>query len=61
MTQELYLTHGEQPVREVMVPAEEIVALSTDVPVAENLRRMEERPLWMGARSTVVTPVARRG
>lgn len=35
---ELYLTHGEQPVCEVMVPAEEIVALSTDVPVASRDR-----------------------
>jgi len=35
---------GEQPVREVMVPAQEVVTLSTAVPTAENLRRMEERP-----------------
>jgi hypothetical protein len=73
-----------------MVPAEEIVALSTDVPVASRdrvascpgfahalvvrsrcssaqyapergLDRQSSLPLWMGARSTVVTPVARRG
>ena len=35
---------GEQPIREVMVPAERIVALSTDVDTEENLRRMAERP-----------------
>ena len=35
---------GERPVREVMVPADEIVSLSTDVAAEENFRRMEERP-----------------
>jgi CBS domain containing-hemolysin-like protein len=35
---------GEQPVRDVMVPAEDIVALSTAVDSAENFRRMEENP-----------------
>jgi CBS domain containing-hemolysin-like protein len=35
---------GEQPVRSVMVPAEEVVALSTTVDAAENFRRMEEHP-----------------
>ncbi|WP_255150060.1 hemolysin family protein [Halorarius halobius] len=35
---------GEQPVREVMVPDDEIVALSTAVSSEENLRRMEESP-----------------
>jgi IMP dehydrogenase len=35
---------GEQPVREVMVPAEDIVALSTAVDSEENFRRMEENP-----------------
>ena len=35
---------GEQPIREVMVPAEEIVALSTGADAEENLRRMAERP-----------------
>mgnify|MGYP003856840317 CR=1 FL=1 len=35
---------GERPVREVMVPAGEIVALSTAVDSAENFRRMEEDP-----------------
>ena len=35
---------GERPVREVMVPAEGVVALSTAVDTAENLRRMEENP-----------------
>jgi len=35
---------GERPVEEVMVPAEEIVALSTAVDAAENVRRMEESP-----------------
>ena len=35
---------GERPVREVMVPAEDVVALSTEVDSAENVARMEERP-----------------
>ncbi|MEA5389626.1 hemolysin family protein [Haloarculaceae archaeon H-GB11] len=35
---------GERPVREVMVPAEDVVALSTAVDAEENLRRMEESP-----------------
>jgi CBS domain containing-hemolysin-like protein len=35
---------GEQPVRDVMVPAEEVVALSTAVDTGENRRRMEEHP-----------------
>ncbi len=35
---------GERPVREVMVPAEDIVALSTAADAEENLRRMEENP-----------------
>jgi len=35
---------GERPVREVMVPAGEIVALSTEVGPEENLRRMAEHP-----------------
>ena len=35
---------GERPVREVMVPPDEIVALSTEADAAENLRRMEDRP-----------------
>ncbi|MBS3760566.1 MAG: DUF21 domain-containing protein, partial [Halodesulfurarchaeum sp.] len=35
---------GEQPVREVMVPAEDIVALSTAVDSKENFRRMEANP-----------------
>jgi CBS domain containing-hemolysin-like protein len=38
------LTIGEQPVREVMVPAEDVVALSTAVDHEENLRRMTEQP-----------------
>ena len=38
------LTIGEQPLREVMLPADEIVALSTAVDPAENIRRMEENP-----------------
>ncbi|WP_136689828.1 hemolysin family protein [Halorhabdus amylolytica] len=38
------LAIGEQPVREVMIDAEEIVALSTDVDPAENFRLMEEHP-----------------
>ena len=33
---------GEQPVGEVMVPAEDIVVLSTTVEAEENFRRMEE-------------------
>jgi len=35
---------GERPVREVMVPVEEVVALSTAVDPEENLRRMEADP-----------------
>jgi CBS domain containing-hemolysin-like protein len=35
---------GERPVREVMTPQEEIVALSTTVDTEENLRRMAESP-----------------
>jgi len=35
---------GERSVREVMVPPEEIVALSTEAEFAENARRMAERP-----------------
>ncbi|MFC4543632.1 CNNM domain-containing protein [Halosolutus amylolyticus] len=35
---------GEQPVREVMIPPDEIVALSTEADFEENARRMERRP-----------------
>ncbi|MFB6168490.1 MAG: hemolysin family protein [Haloferacaceae archaeon] len=35
---------GERPVRDVMVPAEDIVALSTTVDAEENLRRMADSP-----------------
>ncbi|MFC3959448.1 CNNM domain-containing protein [Halovivax cerinus] len=35
---------GERPIRETMVPPDEIVALSTTVDFAENARRMEDRP-----------------
>ncbi|MFC6765561.1 hemolysin family protein [Natrinema soli] len=35
---------GDQSVREVMVPPEEIVALSTEDDTEENFRKMEERP-----------------
>jgi len=35
---------GEQPVRDVMVPSDEIVALSTDSDAAENFRQIEEHP-----------------
>ncbi|NEU58133.1 CNNM domain-containing protein [Halorussus sp. MSC15.2] len=35
---------GEQSVREVMIPAEEIVALSTEADTEENFRRMSDRP-----------------
>ncbi|WP_372478905.1 CNNM domain-containing protein [Halomicrobium sp. HM KBTZ05] len=35
---------GEQPVRDVMVSTDEIVALSTAVDTAENFRRMAENP-----------------
>jgi CBS domain containing-hemolysin-like protein len=35
---------GDQSIRDVMLPAEEIVALSTAVDSAENFRRMEEHP-----------------
>ncbi|MUV88986.1 DUF21 domain-containing protein [Halapricum sp. CBA1109] len=35
---------GEQPVREVMVPSEDVVALSTAVDAEENLQRMAEQP-----------------
>ncbi|MBP1986692.1 CNNM domain-containing protein [Halolamina salifodinae] len=38
------LTIGDRAVREVMVPEEEIVTLSTAVDAAENFRRMEEHP-----------------
>ncbi|WP_226022710.1 CNNM domain-containing protein [Halomicrobium salinisoli] len=38
------LAVGEQPVREVMLPADEIVALSTAVDPEENFRRMAENP-----------------
>ncbi|ACV11773.1 protein of unknown function DUF21 [Halorhabdus utahensis DSM 12940] len=38
------LAIGEQPVQEVMVDAEEIVALSTAVDPQENFRLMEEHP-----------------
>ena len=35
---------GEQPLREVMVSADDIVALSTDVDAAENFQRMDANP-----------------
>ena len=35
---------GEQSIRDVMIPSEEIVALSTGVDTEENLRRMAESP-----------------
>jgi len=35
---------GEQPVREVMIPAEEIVPLSTEVEFAENIDRLSTEP-----------------
>lgn len=35
---------GEQSVRDVMVPPEDVVALSTEVDPEENLRRMEDSP-----------------
>ncbi|AWB27339.1 CNNM domain-containing protein [Halococcoides cellulosivorans] len=35
---------GEQPVREVMVPAEDIVPLSTEVTFAENIDRLSAEP-----------------
>jgi len=35
---------GERPLREVMVPAQDIVPLSTTVDSEENFRRMEENP-----------------
>ena len=35
---------GEQPVRDVMVSTDEIVALSTEADTAENFRRMAENP-----------------
>jgi CBS domain containing-hemolysin-like protein len=38
------LTIGERPVRELMVPADDIVALSTTVDAEENLRRMADHP-----------------
>src|SRR6056297_822764 len=38
------LAIGEQPVRDVMVPAGDVVALSTAVDAAENMRRMAEQP-----------------
>jgi len=38
------LTIGEQSVRDVMLPAEDVVALSTAADSEENFRRMEENP-----------------
>jgi len=38
------LTIGEQPIREVMVPTEDIVALSTAATPEENFERMVEHP-----------------
>ncbi|NHN42417.1 HlyC/CorC family transporter [Halorubellus sp. JP-L1] len=38
------LAIGEQPVRDVMVPADDVVALSTAVDAEENRRRMAEQP-----------------
>jgi CBS domain containing-hemolysin-like protein len=38
------LVIGERPVRDVMVPADDIVSLSTTVHADENFRRMEEHP-----------------
>ncbi len=38
------LAIGEQSIRDVMVPADDIVALSTDIDMAANLERMAERP-----------------
>jgi len=38
------LTIGDQQVKNVMVPTEEIVTLSTEVDAEENFRRMEEHP-----------------
>ncbi len=38
------LTIGERPVREVMLDADDVVALSTEVDAEENFRRMEENP-----------------
>ena len=35
---------GERPVRDVMVPADGVVSLSTERSTAENLQRMEEHP-----------------
>ena len=35
---------GERPIREVMVPAEDVVALSTEVDAEENFQRMAENP-----------------
>ncbi|WP_436924628.1 hemolysin family protein [Halosimplex amylolyticum] len=35
---------GEQPVRDVMVPTDDVVALSTEVDAAENFRRIEDHP-----------------
>lgn len=36
---------GDTPVSEIMVPADEVVALSAAAPVAENLQRMRSHPL----------------
>ena len=38
------LNVGEQPVREVMVPTDDIVPLSTAVDIEENFNRIEEQP-----------------
>ena len=38
------LTIGEQPIRELLIPADDVVALSTAVDGEENFRRMEAHP-----------------
>ncbi|QLD89960.1 HlyC/CorC family transporter [Natronomonas salina] len=38
------LAIGEQPIREVLIPADDVVALSTADDAEENLRRMETHP-----------------
>ncbi|RRJ31416.1 CNNM domain-containing protein [Halocatena pleomorpha] len=38
------LVIGERPVREVMIPANDIIALSTEDDIEENFRKMEESP-----------------
>ncbi|MFW5955999.1 MAG: CNNM domain-containing protein [Halorhabdus sp.] len=63
------LAIGEQPVREVMVDVEDVVALSTAVDAAENVSRMDAHPhtrypligaAWTDFEGIVYTPILLR-